>query len=309
MSSSATITETEPQKELANVSLVAEAEPECQLANLSHGPNPLTGIPTFVSFQAHREHIILHMAAVFRNWARVGYIEGISGHISVRDPEFPGCIWMNPIGKHFALMNASDMVCLEIATGRIVGGNKVRPVNKPGFFIHSEMHKARHDVHAICHAHTMAGRAWTVFGKPLDMITQDVCDLYDSIAVMNEYGGIVAADEEGKQIARALGPRNKAALLLNHGLITVGNTVDEAAFLLGLVERSCEIQLKVEAACAGNPELKKTLIPDELCKFNFQMAGEKNWLYVEAQPDIEYEIEMAGGVIKTGLENMRVDSL
>lgn len=186
---------------------------------------------------------------------------------------------------------------------------KVRPVNKPGFFIHSEMHKARHDVHAICHAHTMAGRAWTVFGKPLDMITQDVCDLYDSIAVMNEYGGIVAADEEGKQIARALGPRNKAALLLNHGLITVGNTVDEAAFLLGLVERSCEIQLKVEAACAGNPELKKTLIPDELCKFNFQMAGEKNWLYVEAQPDIEYEIEMAGGVIKTGLENMRVDSL
>lgn len=309
MSSLATITETQPQKELANVSLVVEAEPECQLANLSHGPNPLTGIPTFVSFQAHREHIILHMAAVFRNWARVGYIEGISGHISVRDPEFPGCIWMNPIGKHFALMNASDMVCLEIATGKIVGGNKVRPVNKPGFFIHSEMHKARHDVHAICHAHTMAGRAWTVFGKPLDMITQDVCDLYDSIAVMNEYGGIVAADEEGKQIARALGPRNKAALLLNHGLITVGNTVDEAAFLLGLVERSCEIQLKVEAACAGNPELKKTLIPDELCKFNFQMAGEKNWLYVEAQPDIEYEIEMAGGVIKTGLENMRVDNL
>ncbi|KAH7016696.1 class II aldolase/adducin N-terminal [Ilyonectria destructans] len=309
MSSLVTVTETQPQKELANVSLVVEAEPECQLANLSHGPNPLTGIPTFVSFQAHREHIILHMAAVFRNWARVGYIEGISGHISVRDPEFPGCIWMNPIGKHFALMNASDMVCLEIATGKIVGGNKVRPVNKPGFFIHSEMHKARHDVHAICHAHTMAGRAWTVFGKPLDMITQDVCDLYDSIAVMNEYGGIVAADEEGKQIARALGPRNKAALLLNHGLITVGNTVDEAAFLLGLVERSCEIQLKVEAACAGNPELKKTLIPNELCKFNFQMAGEKNWLYVEAQPDIEYEIEMAGGVIKTGLENMRVDNL
>ncbi|KAF7549642.1 hypothetical protein G7Z17_g6245 [Cylindrodendrum hubeiense] len=309
MTSTNTITETQPQRELAKVSLVVEEEPECQLANLSHGPNPLTGIPTFVSFQAHREHIVLHMAAVFRNWARLGYIEGISGHISVRDPEFPDCIWMNPIGKHFALMNASDMVCLEIATGKIVGGNKVRPVNKPGFFIHSEMHKARHDVHAICHAHTIAGRAWTVFGKPLDMITQDVCDLYDSIAVMNEYGGIVAADDEGKQIARALGPRNKAALLLNHGLITVGNTVDEAAFLLGLVERSCEIQLKVEAACAGNPELKKTIIPDELCKFNFKMAGEKNWLYVEAQPDIEYEIVMAGDVIKTGIENMRVDNL
>jgi ribulose-5-phosphate 4-epimerase/fuculose-1-phosphate aldolase len=171
------------------------------------------------------------------------------------------------------------------------------------------MHKARHDVDAICHAHTIAGRAWTVFGKPLDMITQDVCDLYGSIAVMNEYGGIVAADEEGRRIAQALGPRNKAALLLNHGLITVGSTVDEAAFLIGLLDRSCEIQLRVEAACNGNPELKKTIIPDELCKFNFAMAGEKNWLYAEAQPDIEYEIELAGPVISAGISDMKVDRL
>lgn len=65
------------------------------------------------------------MAAVFRNWARNGYTEGISGHISVRDPEFPDLIWMNPIGKHFALLNGSDMVCLRISDGEIVGGNRV----------------------------------------------------------------------------------------------------------------------------------------------------------------------------------------
>lgn len=83
------------------------------------------GIPTFPSFHEHRKHIVLHMAAVFRNWARHGYTEGISGHISVRDPEFPGLIWMNPIGKHFALMNGSDMLCLRISDGEIVGGNRV----------------------------------------------------------------------------------------------------------------------------------------------------------------------------------------
>lgn len=85
------------------------------------------GIPTFPSFHEHRKHIVLHMAAVFRNWARHGYTEGISGHISVRDPEFPGLIWMNPIGKHFALMNGSDMLCLRISDGEIVGGNRVSP--------------------------------------------------------------------------------------------------------------------------------------------------------------------------------------
>ncbi|KAK3403409.1 class II aldolase/adducin N-terminal [Sordaria brevicollis] len=297
-----------PAQPLARSSEPGGAEElECQLHELSMGPNPLTGIPTFATHQEEREHILLHMAAVFRNWARMGYIEGISGHISVRDPEHPECIWMNPIGKHFGLLNASDMVCLEIDTGRIVGGNRTRPVNAPGYHIHSQIHKARPDVHSICHAHTIAGRAWSAFGKPLDMLHQDICDLYNSIAVDPTYGGIVTAAEEGQRIASVLGKQSKAAILLNHGLLTVGSTVDEASFLFGLLDRSCEIQLRVEAACAGNPELKKKFVPDEMAMFNFRMAGEKNWLYAEAQPDIEYEIEMAGEKIRQGVESMKVD--
>lgn len=187
--------------------------------------------------------------------------------------------------------------------------NQNRPYNVPGFYIHSELHKARHDIHAICHAHTMAGRAWAAFGKPLDMITQDVCDLYGVLAVDDEYGGLVTASEEGQRIARALGPKGKAAVLLNHGLISVGSTVDEASFLFGLLDRSCEIQLKVEAAMAGNPELRKRIVQSEMAAFNFAMAGEKNWLYEEAQPDIQHEIEMAGEQIRQGIENIKVDRL
>jgi ribulose-5-phosphate 4-epimerase/fuculose-1-phosphate aldolase len=283
-------------------------EMECQLASLSRGPNPLTGIPTFVTFQEHRRHIVVHMAAVLRNWARNGFTEGISGHISVRDPEFPGCFWMNPIGRHFSLLNGSDMLCLRISDGEIVGGNRHRPANNPGYYIHSELHKARDDIHAICHAHTIAGRAWCAFGKPLDMITQDVCDVYGVLAVDAVYGGIVTAEQEGRQIARALGKRGRAALLMNHGLLTVGHTVDEAAFLIGLVDRSCDIQLRVEAACAGNPELKKNVIPHELARNNFLMAGEKHWLYEEAQPDLQMEIELAGDVISAGLDHMELDA-
>lgn len=66
------------------------------------------------------------MAATFRNWARCGFTEGISGHISVLDPEFPNLMWMNPIGRHFALLNGRDMVCLRITDGQFVGGCKVR---------------------------------------------------------------------------------------------------------------------------------------------------------------------------------------
>jgi ribulose-5-phosphate 4-epimerase/fuculose-1-phosphate aldolase len=65
------------------------------------------------------------MAAVFRDFARKGFTEGMSGHISVRDPEFPNYIWMNPLGRHFGMMTAGDMICLDLLTGKVVGGNIV----------------------------------------------------------------------------------------------------------------------------------------------------------------------------------------
>lgn len=139
------------------------------------------------------------------------------------------------------------------------------------------------------------------------MITQDICDLYGTLAVDGEYGGIVTAEEEGKRIAKVLGPKGKAALLMNHGIVSVGSTVDEANFLLGLVDRSCDIQLRVEAACAGNPALKKQIIEHEVALANAKMAGEKHWLYEEAQPDINLEIELGGDAIKSGMDNIKID--
>lgn len=140
------------------------------------------------------------------------------------------------------------------------------------------------------------------------MTCQDLCTLYDSIAVYSAYGGIVFAEEEGKNIAAALGSKNKTAILLNHGLLSTGSTVDEAGFLFGLLDRGCAIQLQIEAAKAGNPNLKKHLISDEEAAFNFRMASEKNSLYAEMQPDLDFEFEMAGpGVIERGVEGMKVD--
>ncbi|KAH6712984.1 class II aldolase/adducin N-terminal [Leptodontidium sp. MPI-SDFR-AT-0119] len=284
------------------------AEDKTPLEAISHGGLIAPGIPTFETPAEERKHILIHTAAVFRDFSRKGFTEGMSGHISVRDPEFEDYIWMNPLGKHFGLMTAGDLICLDIKTGKIVGGNRTRPANSAGFLIHSEIHKARPDVHAVCHAHTNAGRAWSSFATGIDMLNQDICYLYNSVAVYAEYGGIVFAEEEGKNIAKALGPSNKTAILLNHGLISTGSTVDEAGFLFGLLDRGCAIQLQVEAAMAGNPSLKKHVVSDEEAAYNFKMASEKNALYAEAQPDLDYEFAMAGeGVIEKGAESQKID--
>ncbi|CAK7273644.1 hypothetical protein SEPCBS119000_005767 [Sporothrix epigloea] len=268
------------------------------LRALSHG-DELPGIPQFPTFVEARRHTLIHMAATFRYFARQGFLEGQSGHISVRDPEFPGLIWMNPLSRHFGMMTAGDMLLLDIQTGRFVAGSgnpavQGRTSNAAGYLIHRAVHQARpHDVHAVCHAHTVAGRAWAAFGRPLDMLTQDVCTFYGKHAVYAQYGGIVFADDEGRRIAEALKPDHRGAILLNHGLITVGETVDEAGFLFGLMDRSCRIQLQVEAAAANG--IEKRYVSDEEAAYNEKVGADAGVLYREAQPDLEFEIEAAGG--------------
>ncbi|KAI1753837.1 class II aldolase [Xylaria castorea] len=282
-----------------------KTEEKTPLEAISHGM-VMPGIPTFLSHDAERRHILMHMAATFRFFARSGFTEGQSGHISVRDPEFPSLMWMNPLGRHFGMLTAGDMICLEIETGRVAGGNTSRPANAAGYLIHSAVHKRRPDVHAVCHAHSNAGRAWSAFARPLEMLNQDVCSFHDAHAVYARYGGIVFGAEEGEHIAAALGAANKGVILMNHGLLTVGGTVDEAGFLFGLLDRACDMQLRVEAAAAANG-LAKHIISDEEAAYNFQMASERNALYREAQPDVEFELEMAGGedVMARGFETLR----
>ena len=104
------------------------------------------------------------------------------------------------------------------------------------------------------------------------MINQDVCNFYNAQGVYAEYGGLVLGEEEGRRMAKALGPDGKGLTLMNHGLLTVGQTVDEAAYLFRLMEKSCEAQLLVEAAAANG--IQKQIIRDEEAAYNFKMASE-----------------------------------
>lgn len=83
------------------------------------------------------------------------------------------------------------------------------------------------------------------------------------------------------------GPKGKGLILRNHGLLTVGSTVDEACYLYTLMERSCEVQLLAEAAAANG--VPKVYVPEESAKYTFEMASDPESLYWEAQPDMEYE--------------------
>lgn len=171
------------------------------------------------------------------------------------------------------MLKASDMVQVN-EEGQVIGGNRVA-VAAAGFKIHGAIHKARPDINAACHTHSPAGKAWSSFGRPIDIISQDTCTFLGIQTVYANFGGIVLEDEEGERIAEALGDRNRVAILQNHGILTAGGTVDEAAYLFTLLERSCEIQLKIEGT-----GLPKKLITSKEAAYTAQVNQDPVGLYV-----------------------------
>ncbi|KAF5639077.1 class II Aldolase and Adducin domain protein [Fusarium sp. NRRL 52700] len=272
----------------APVQPVADAESQKPQDAVATGGYPVPGIPHFDDPYKKRQWQLEHMAAAFRVFARKGYTEGTAGHISVRDPVDRNTFWINPFGEHFGMLKASDMVQIN-EEGQVIGGKRVA-VNTAGFRIHSAIHKARPDINAACHTHSPHGKAWATFGRPLDIISQDTCTFRGIQAVYQNFGGIVLESDESERIAEALGEHNRVAILQNHGILTCGVTVDEAAYLFTLVERSCEIQLLVEG-CG----LPKKYVQDKEAEYTAKFYQDPEALYIEFQPDFNYEVWKSNG--------------
>jgi ribulose-5-phosphate 4-epimerase/fuculose-1-phosphate aldolase len=202
---------------------------------------------SFDSPKEERLHRKQRLAAAFRLFSKFGFDEGVAGHITARDPERLDHFWVNPLGMHFGHVRVSDLILVN-DKGEVVEGD--RPVNQAAFVIHSQVHAARPDVIAAAHAHSVYGKTWSAMGRLLDPITQDVCAFYEDHSLFDDYTGVVIDLEEGKRLAHALGD-NKAVILRNHGLLTVGHSVDEAAWWFITMERSCQAQLM--ASAAGTP--------------------------------------------------------
>ncbi len=188
------------------------------------------------------------LAAALRLFGKFGFDEGLAGHITVRDPEHTDRFWVNPLGKSFKLMTVSDLLLVD-HTGQVVEGEGL--LNGAAFTIHSQIHMARPEVIAAAHSHSVYGKSFSALGRCLDPITQDACAFYEDHAVFDDFTGVVLDNSEGERIASALGSC-KAAILQNHGLLTVGESIDEAAWWFITMERSCQAQLMADAA--GQPK-------------------------------------------------------
>lgn len=220
----------------------------------------------FETVEDARRHRKQRLAAALRVFGRLGYDEGVAGHITVRDPEDPAKFWVNPFGVAFSRIKVKDLLLVD-SSGDVVEGT--RSVNRGAFVIHSAIHDLRPDVISAAHAHTTAGRALAALGTPLRPVTQEACAFFEDQSVYSEYNGLALEEDEGRRMAEALG-RNRAVILKNHGIITVGGSLEEAAFWFVSLDRAAQVQLMAEAA--GHP----SYLDDEQARIAHSQFGSAN---------------------------------
>jgi ribulose-5-phosphate 4-epimerase/fuculose-1-phosphate aldolase len=218
----------------------------------------------FDTVEEERLHRKQKLAGALRLFGRFGFSEGVAGHITARDPEYPDHFWVNPLGMSFRHIAVSDLILVN-HDGDVVVGD--RAVNRAAFVLHAAIHQARPDVVAAAHAHSPYGKSFSSLGIPLDPLTQDACVFYDDHTVIAEQGGAVVFEVAAGQEFAAHFPTGKAAIHQNHGLFTVGETVDEAAFWFISMERSCQAQLM--AMAAGEPKV----IREEYARYTAEQTG------------------------------------
>lgn len=235
--------------------------------------NPIPGAPQR-SIEEERLHRKQQLAAAFRLFSKCGFDEGVAGHITARDPERLDHFWVNPFGMHFSQIRVSDLIRVNEA-GEVVEGD--RPVNRAAYAIHSQVHAARPDVVAAAHAHSLYGKTLSALPMMVEPITQDSCAFFEDHSRFDDFSGVVLDVEEGKKIAHALAG-NKAVILRNHGLLTVGHSVEEAAWWFICMERSCQSQLTAYAA--GTP----SSVDDENARLTARQVGSHAAGWFQFQP-------------------------
>jgi ribulose-5-phosphate 4-epimerase/fuculose-1-phosphate aldolase len=179
------------------------------------------------------------LAAVYHVMNHLGWTDLINTHMSARVPGEPNHFLINNYGEMFDEITASSLVKMDME-GNVIGGSEGK-FNAAGFTIHSGVYKARPDANCVLHTHTRAGAGVSLLKHGIRPISQDALHVYDDI-VYHEYG-VPASVEECEALGKSLANGGGCVVLLNHGLLTLGETIAGSVMRLYMLERACELEL------------------------------------------------------------------
>ncbi|XP_075004713.1 alpha-adducin isoform X10 [Calonectris borealis] len=228
-----------------NVPNVYPAAPQGGMAalNMSLGMvtpvNDLRGSDS-IAYEKGEKLLRCKLAAFYRLADLFGWSQLIYNHITARVNSEQEHFLIVPFGLLYSEVTASSLVKINIQGDVVDRGSTNLGVNQAGFTLHSAIYAARPDVKCIVHIHTPAGAAVSAMKCGLLPISPEALSLGE--VAYHDYHGILVDDEEKVVIQKNLGPKSKVLILRNHGLVSVGETVEEAFYYIHNLVLACEIQ-------------------------------------------------------------------
>uniref|UniRef100_A0AAX7UIH8 Alpha-adducin n=1 Tax=Astatotilapia calliptera TaxID=8154 RepID=A0AAX7UIH8_ASTCA len=204
-----------------------------------------------ISYDKGEKLLRCKLAAFYRLADLFGWSELIYNHLTVRVNSDQERFLIVPFGLLYSEVTASSLVKINLQGEMVDRGSTNLGVNQAGFTLHSAIYAARPDVKCIVHIHTPAGAAVSAMKCGLLPISPEALSLGE--VAYHDYYGILVDDEETTLIQRNLGPKSKVLILRNHGLVSVGETVEEAFYYIHNLVTACEIQVRTLAS-AGGPD-------------------------------------------------------
>ncbi|KAM3937760.1 alpha-adducin isoform 7-T7 [Leptodactylus fuscus] len=216
-----------------------------------------------IAYEKGEKLLRCKLAAFYRLADLFGWSQLIYNHITVRVSSEQEHFLIVPFGLLYSEVTASSLVKINIQGEVVDRGSTNLGVNKAGFTLHSAIYAARPDVKCIVHIHTPAGAAVSAMKCGLLPLSPEALCLGE--VAYHDYHGILVDEEEKVLIQKNLGPRSKVLILRNHGLVTMGETVEEAFYYIHNLVSACEIQVRTLAS-AGGPDNLVLLDPGKYKK-------------------------------------------
>jgi ribulose-5-phosphate 4-epimerase/fuculose-1-phosphate aldolase len=185
----------------------------------------------------------IRLAACYRVFDVLGWTEAIFNHITLRVPGPDTVFLINPFGLHYSEVTASNLVAVDI-NGQLVRPSE-HPVNLAGFVTHSAVHGHIESAHCVMHTHTTSGSAVACSVEGLSHNSFYGAQLAGRVAY-HDFEGVTVNPDERDRMLSSIGDK-RVVILRNHGLLTWGESLEEAFMWLWVLQRACDIQV----ACAG----------------------------------------------------------
>ncbi len=214
-------------------------------------------LPSLNSYRASEREARIALTIAYRMAVHYGWTNLVYNHIALRVPEEPDHFLFKRHDLLFEEVTASNLIKLDLH-GR--PATEADNVNAAGFNIHAAVLRARPNCHCSLHTHTNAGMAIAAVQGGLLPISQGAMRFHGRLSY-HDYEGLSDDQAECERIARDLGPKNKAMVLRNHGLLTCTPSVAQSIFLMKQLVTACEVQVMALSTQQG-----LLLPPEEVCE-------------------------------------------